>query len=246
MTKIIYQSMFYSLGVMLMALVFVIQPTDSPEVNKFQKEIKSRFVSAGQELLAGPSVAEPFVLVWSGVASFYDESSTQAIALLQDQALTDLALSFNADYQLHLALAENPLPLRVATEEPLTNIVPEGLVASGFHLVNYPDSTLAYDDTDFILDPEFNENRAYEQYAGSHSEEVALDDVANGLNGGRVAGESTVATEWLAASASSAPVWVTVNDSITNYPYCVGIFNGTVNSYPGTCATESRGKIYEN
>jgi hypothetical protein len=247
MTKLIYQSMFYSLGALLMALIFVVQPTTSPEVNKFQSDLKNQFAVASQQLLAGPSAVEPLVLVWSGVSAFYDESSVQALALMQDDALINLALNFNSDYQLSLAMAQNPIPFRLATEDPIMNIVPDGLVASEYYQVNYPGlAALAYDDPDFILDPEFDENRAYKQF-GSHkfSNNGNIETIEVPTQG-RVAGESTVSPEWVAASVNPVPTWMTIHDSITNYPYCVSVFNGTVNSYPGVCAKDDYGQVYEN
>jgi hypothetical protein len=84
-------------------------------------------------------------------------------------------------------------------------------------------------EAELLIDPYFNEDLAYfEEY------------------GGVVAGESTHVDENEQEFQAPAVVWTTINDSITGYPYCVGIFNATVNSYPGPCAEEDNFKIRQN
>lgn len=76
-----------------------------------------------------------------------------------------------------------------------------------------------------LLDPHFNEDLAYTENFG-----------------GVVAGESVDVSQEKAAPV----VWMTINDSITEFPYCVAVFNGTINSYPGACAEDNLSPIYEN
>jgi hypothetical protein len=72
-------------------------------------------------------------------------------------------------------------------------------------------------EADLLLDPYFHEDLVYmEEY------------------GGVVAGESISVSEEARPEAD----WKTITDSITGYPFCLAIFNGEVNSYPGPCAQE--------
>jgi hypothetical protein len=210
MTKAVYQSMFVSLSALLMAVLFVLQPSPSPEMQEFKSQIHEQFAQAAMELIAGESFVEPFTLVWNSVNGFYSESADQAVALLDDDIIASLALIFNEEYQNNVAIVSAPMSARVlALEEPLLNIIPMGEAES-------------------LLDPYFSEDLAYIEHYG-----------------GVVAGESTDANH----DAEPPVAWMTINDSITTFPYCVAIFNGTINSYPGGCASDANNHltpVYEN
>lgn len=206
MTKAVYQSMFVSLSALLMAVLFVLQPTSNPDMEDFQSRIRGQFAQAATELIAGESFTEPFALVWNSVYGFYSESADQAIALLEDDGITSLALMFNSDYLFDVEVASAPLIARAPYEEALMNIIPMSEVES-------------------LIDPYFNEDLAY------------VDNF-----GGTIAGESIDISE-----EEPAPlVWMTITDSITAFPYCVAVFNGTINSYPGACAADTLTPVYEN
>jgi hypothetical protein len=228
MTKAVYQSMFISLSALLLAVLFVVQPTDSQDMKAFQNQIKEQFAQASMQLLRGPNLGEPFALVWSSVDAFYAESATAAIALLQNDALSDLALLFDSNYEQNMEVAFAPIVGRIIepTEEALLNIVP-------------------YDENEYLLDPYFNDDLVY-----------MLDE--NGEVSGIVAGESIDASDVPADSqvrsqpeeplVQRPPVtWMTITDSITGQPNCVAIFNGTINAYAGPCAKEDAIiQLYEN
>lgn len=212
--------MFVFLSTLLMAVLFAVSPTGDAEVTAFQKDLHQKFSSAAAQVIGGYDYAEPFQLVWATATDFYSQSSEQALALLEpDQVFMDLAMSFNSNYVEDMRIASSGFILRPPSEDALLNIVP-------------------MDENETILDPYFDENLAYLQ-----------------INGGIVAGESIdiyeeqeIADEQVIEPPVTAPtvVWATINDSITGYPYCVGIFNGTINSYPGPCAEEHDTKVYEN
>jgi hypothetical protein len=208
MTKAVYQSMFISLSALLMAALFVLQPTSSPEMDEFQSQVREQFASAAHELMAGESFAAPFALVWNSVDAFYSESADQAVALLDDRALASLVLMFDSDYLSDIEIAAGPMVARAPQEEALINIIPMSEAES-------------------LLDPYFREDLAYVQ-----------------LNGGTVAGESIDASQPM--EDEPPLVWMTITDSITEFPYCVAVFNGTINSYPGACASDDSNPIYEN
>jgi hypothetical protein len=210
MTRAIYQSMFLSLSALLMAALFVLQPTADQDMQKFQSEIRGHFAQAASELVAGESFAEPFALVWTSVNNFYTISADESVALLEDSTLSDIALMFDADYFSNMAMIQAPRVARVVQEEALLNIVPMSDEASS-------------------IDPYFNEDLAYSPDG-------------NGV----VAGDSIDASAEVPMEPAQKVTWITLNDSITNFPYCVAVFNGTVNSYPGACARDEIAKVYEN
>lgn len=211
MVKALYQSMFVSLSALLLAALFVLQPTSNTDHSVFQDTIKEQFAAAALELIGDESfITEPISLVWTSVNAFYSESADEAIALLDNPGFTNLALMFDGEYQLAVQSLRTPVIARAPYEEPLLNIVP-------------------MDDVESLLDPNFSEDLAYEQ----NYLQLEKD--------GRVAGISTeVDVEVVEEPVQTAPpvVWMTVNDSITSVPYCVAVFNGEVNSYPGVCAEE--------
>ena len=219
MVKALYQSMFVSLSALLLAALFVLQPTNNTDHSVFQDTIKEQFATAALQLVGEESFTEPISLVWSSVHEFYSESTDEAIALLEDRSLTSLALKFDVQYQLAMQAVNAPVLAQASLEEPLLNIVP-------------------MEDVESLLDPNFSEELAYQQ----NSMQPEVD--------GRVAGISTdIDVEVVAdPEPKTVPVvWMNVNDSITNYPYCVAIFNGEVNSYPGKCAQDdSLYHVYEN
>jgi hypothetical protein len=201
MTRAVYQSMFIFLSMLLLAVLFVVQPTKDESLAQFQNEIKQQFATAAAEVLGDQNYSEPFAFVWYGVEQFYNQSTVETLALIQpNEGLIDFALTLDGDYQADLETGAERIVRRPATEEPVLDIVP---VALG----------------EEIIDPYFNEDLAYHEEFG-----------------GVVAGESIDVNE---EEIKLPPViWVTVNDSISGYPYCVGIFNGEINSYPGVCAEE--------
>lgn len=206
--------MFVFLSTLLLAVLFVLQPTDNSEMNIFKAEIKQQFAVAASELMGGESVAEPFAVVWSSVAAFYDESTTQAIALLDNETFVQMALALMPSYKEDLRIASTPVVARaiLPTEDALLNIIP-------------------YSENEIFLDPYFSEDLAYMP------------------EGGRILGESIrVDAETKLEPTRAVPVvWTNLNDSITGEAYCVAIFNGTVNSYPGMCAKdEASAPVYEN
>ena len=218
MVKALYQSMFVSLSALLLAALFVLQPTSNTEHSVFQDTIKEQFAAAALELIEGESFTEPISLVWSSVNDFYSESADSAIALLEDQSLSSLALMFDGEYQLAVETLAAPVIARAPYEEPLLNIVP-------------------MEDVESLLDPNFSEDLAYQQISAQPEED------------GQVAGVSIEADMLVASEPEpqQAPVvWLTVRDSITSYPYCVAVFNGTVNSYPGACAKDETQHVYAN
>jgi hypothetical protein len=217
MTKAVYQSMFVSLSALLMAALFVLQPADSQEMKDFQSSLRQQFTQAATQLVEGESFTEPFALVWSSVDSFYSESANEAIALLHDDSITSLALMFNGDYQLDREIAAAPV---IARNDVYVEEALTNIVPDNFVAAIVPD------EVESLLDPNFNEDLVYDQ-----------------ATGGRVAGES-IGTD---PQPEPAPVvWMTISDSITAYPYCVAIFNGSINSYPGACAKDERAPVYEN
>jgi hypothetical protein len=206
MIKAVYQSMFVSLSALLMAVLFVLQPTSNPDMEDFQSRVRGQFAQAATELMAGESFTQPFALVWNSVHSFYSESANEAIALLEDDTIATLALIFDSEYLLDKEIAAAPVIARAPYEEPLANIIPMSEAES-------------------LLDPYFNEDLVYENNSG-----------------GVVAGESIDISQ-----EEPVPlVWMTITDSITEFPYCVAVFNGTINSYPGACANDSLTTVYEN
>jgi hypothetical protein len=206
MTKAVYQSMFVSLSALLMAVLFVLQPTGNQDMKDFQSQVSQKFAQAATELLAGENIVEPLALVWNSVNGFYAESADEAIALLDDGGIATLALMFDSEYLYDIEIASAPILARAPLEEALTNIIPMNEVES-------------------LIDPYFNEDLAHV-----------------GDFGGTVAGESVDVSE----EAATPVVWMTINDSITSFPYCVAVFNGTINSYPGACAKDDLKHVYEN
>lgn len=208
MKRVVYQSMFASLSALLLAVLFVLQPTDNPELKNFQGLVQEQFAQATMEVLGDLNYVEPIALVWSSVESFYEETADQTIALIEDDALVSFALMFNAEYLSDVEVASSPIAMRAPTEEAVYNIIPMS-------------------EAETLLDPLFNEDLAYVEEFG-----------------GTVAGESITVDEQQQPEIKKAPVvWMTITDSITGYPYCVGIFNATVNSYPGVCATEEESAV---
>ncbi len=204
MTKAVYQSMFVLLGMLLMAALFVMQPTNQPELAKFQSDVKSKLVTATQQVFGSQDYSEPFALIWATTENFYNGATDEAIALLQpDEAFMSLALSFDADY--NAAVASNPTVLALVprNEAPLYGIVPTG-------------------NPEALIEPSFNDDAAY-----YHSE-----------FGGVVAGTSIELSDEGIIEGPHKATWLDLKDSITGDAYCVAIFDGTVNTYPGTCARE--------
>lgn len=78
-------------------------------------------------------------------------------------------------------------------------------------------------DAESLLDPYFSEDNNYARQ-------------------GLVAGESITGDQPDPAPAT----WLNVPDSISGQIYCVGIFDGSVNVYAGTCAYDDIKKSYEN
>jgi len=150
MTKAVYQSMFVSLSMLLLALLFVISPTEDKDLLSFQENIKNKFAQATVEVIGYQSFTEPFAFVWSTVEEFYDESATAAIALLQpDESFTELALMFSSQYQVDKLVAGTQIAMRPPTEDAVLNIVPMSEAES-------------------LLDPYFNEDLAYvEEFGGT-------------------------------------------------------------------------------
>lgn len=194
-----------------MAALFVLQPTNDADMNKFRAEVGQKFAHAATELMAGESFAEPLTLVWNSVYDFYSASADQAIALLDDEGIAQLALMFDSEYLADVEVVSKPLVMRtLMQEEALLNIIP-------------------MDETESLLDPNFREDLAYV-----------------GNSQGQVAGESVD----ISSEVTSPPVvWMTIQDSITEFPYCIAVFNGTINSYPGACAVDDESnsaRVYEN
>ncbi|MBX4188329.1 MAG: hypothetical protein KW793_04325 [Candidatus Doudnabacteria bacterium] len=163
MTRAIYQSMFVSLSMLLMAVFFVVQPSDKEEMKAFQTQLKEEFSIASAEILQGESFVEPFAFVWSSISNFYDVSANEALALLQpDSAFNDLAMMFNKEYQANLKIAAVPVLPHPPTEDALINIVP-------------------VDENEFLLDPYFNEDLAYgilgEGVVAGESIDIYEDDI---------------------------------------------------------------------
>jgi hypothetical protein len=218
----VYQSMFGFLSALLLALLFILQPTSDKDLIVFQKEVHSQFAQATTELVAGESLVEPFAFIWSTVNSFYDQSANEALALIQpDEAFSDLVMSFIPSYHENLKVASAPFVTNLPHEEPIYNIVP-------------------MNDAEALLDPYFSHDLLTTE-------------------GGVVAGESidisrepfdgdTQVDNLENNNVALVPVtWVTINDSITGAPNCVAIFDGTVNTYPGSCAQENAIiEVYEN
>lgn len=220
MARAAYQFMFISLSAILFAVFFIVSPTQEADVAKFQNEIKEKFATAATQAWGKSSVVEPLVLVWNSMDVFYTESATQTLALIKpSESFIETVLAFDGNYQASKQIAAAPMVVRPPQEEPIYNIVPTS-------------------PSENLIDPFFNENLAY-----------ILDDE------GKVAGESVgleevmedeeLGYEYVPAPMRTA-MWVTLNDSITGVPYCVSIFNGELNSYPGTCARDSETLIYEN
>jgi hypothetical protein len=219
MVRAAYQSMFVFLSALLLAALFAVAPSGDKEVAAFQKDLHQKFFTAAAQVIGGYDYAAPFQLVWATASDFYSESSQSALALLEpEQSFINLVMSFDRAYVENIQLAAAPFVLRPPTDDSLHNIVP-------------------MDENELLLDPYFNDDLAYLK-----------------INGGMVAGESIDIYQKSAADQPLPPpqpqvppvVWMTIADSITGYPYCVGIFNGTINSYPGQCAEEYDTNVYEN
>jgi hypothetical protein len=150
MTKVLYQSMFVFLSIALMAVLFVMQPTDDKDMQAFKSEVQDMFVTAAHQVMGDQSVVEPFAFVWTVTQDFYGQSADQALALLKpDDSLVELALMFDGEYLLDKEMIQAPVITRAASEEPVQ------LVA------------LQHNETEDLLDPNFDEDLAYvEDFGG--------------------------------------------------------------------------------
>jgi hypothetical protein len=220
MTKALYQSMSVFLGVIAIAVFFVMQPSDDVEVQSFQADIRQMFVQATKELVGDQSFTEPFAMIWTVADNFYKQSADQAIALIQPtDEIVELSLALDSDYQVAKANYSAPLVMRAPFEEPISLVSLSRPAPQEELAVN--------DDPESVLDPKFDEDLAYVEEFG-----------------GKIAGESVDVGPQDPKAHSQ---WLDLTDSITGEAYCVAIFYGTVNTYPGACAKEEEQTvIYAN
>jgi len=208
--------MFGFLGALLMALLFVITPTETPEVTAFQLDVQGLFKSAATEAWGSDSVTEPFALIWSASEDFYAQTADQAIALLEPmESVTRLALSFDSGYLLAVETFTAPRIVKAPHEAPLYNIIPMP------------------DDAERLLDPSFSEILAYGESDERLGGQVLGESTSAQEESGSLAAEEDVA---LPSVPQQQANWVEVSDSITGGTHCVAVFYGTVNSYAGPCA----------
>jgi len=179
------QQLFYALSIfVLMMAIFVIRPSSVPVVASLQNDMKQKFSVAWQATMSDASYFEAVTTVYDGVADFYDQAASSAIALLnQPQQDEQMYLAFNSAY----------------------HFVADAFVA--------PDRTLAMREVRTIKTKPGLAREVEPHVLGARTEETTPLNKPNS--------------------------WVTIADNTTGQLYCLAIYNGEVNKYPGTCPEES-------
>ncbi len=92
---------FYTLSAfVLMMAFFLLQPSKNPEVAQLQSQMGQQFSVAWQQTIGDQPYFEEFAVIFDGVKSFYEQSATAVVALMEDKAMDrDLAFVFKTAYQ---------------------------------------------------------------------------------------------------------------------------------------------------
>jgi hypothetical protein len=132
-------SIYYGLAIFVVgAVVFVMHPSNVPEMTNWQNGIKHEFATAFKQTMGDQPWFSDFELVYDSVNNFYTQSSDATIALLaQPDTDSDIAYIFKEVYLsfahaikppantlAYKDLPLPPMPPNFMTEEPLYNIVP--------------------------------------------------------------------------------------------------------------------------
>jgi hypothetical protein len=91
---------FYILhGFALMTALFVLQPSQRPEVAALQSTIKHQFSVAWQETIGDQPYFTEVAVIFDGVSDFYHQAATISLALVKDESTDrDLAYIFSTAY----------------------------------------------------------------------------------------------------------------------------------------------------
>ncbi len=209
----------------LFGMMFVISPTSSADVEKFQQGIVEQFQVAFEQVVGDVDLVEPLDLVWSGMESFYDQGSTQVLAMIPvvevpEEVPVALANAKTATISFFAKGLENVLPQpraespTVALGEPVYNIVPPFNVPdlAAYNVIRVEELAIVKTE----IDPGQSETTTF----------VSVSDSPPAVAGVSIAAEEPV---------NSSQPWVTLKDNLTGQLYCVAIYNNEVNKYLGEC-----------
>jgi hypothetical protein len=207
------QFFYYSAGIFLFLILFLVQPSQVAETGQLQEQVQKEFAAVFSDLVKKSEPLADLGLIFNGVDEFYIQSSQELMALLEIQdnpaqvemlidhvafataQLFDLTSPINDNYPVAVSAA----PL-VRTE--LSQLVPD---ISYFDASSYvtvePTPSIPTEQADLKTQPE-------------------------------VAGSST---DWSEPANNATKPWVTLRDNVTGRDYCVSIYNDEVNKYQGEC-----------
>lgn len=136
-------AIFYALSIFVLGTaLFVLQPSQKPEVAELQGVIKQQISIAWQQTWGDRPFLAEVGDVYDGIAEFYNQSSNATVALLAaPDSDRDIAFVLQAVYSDFAdvfrdspsSVAEAPqpiLPEKFMTESPIYNIVPSTTTAA--------------------------------------------------------------------------------------------------------------------
>lgn len=203
------ESIYFGLASLVLgSALFVMQPSHTPEVFAMQQEVTHEFAVAWEQTIGDQPWFTDVALFYESIASFYDQSATVLISLLESpEADADIAYVFSEVYRTIAASFHGTASTGIAyTEVQLPEVGPTFMTQEPlYNLVPYREVVKTIDESSFAL------------------------------NSGTVSGVSI--TNHDPANSLQTP-WVTLADNATGQLYCLAVYNGTVNQYLGPCNYE--------
>jgi hypothetical protein len=113
------QKLFYALSIfLLMTAIFILRPSEVPEVTSLQKQMKQQFSIAWQQTMGDASYFDGLDNVYRGVQGFYIQAADSTIALLaQPDRDAEIYYVFGRTYQILADVFKDPAPT-VAVSKP--------------------------------------------------------------------------------------------------------------------------------
>jgi hypothetical protein len=205
------QFFYFSAGIFLFLILFLLQPSPVAETSKLQDQVQKEFTAVFSDLVRQSEPLADLGLIFNGVDQFYFQSSQELMALLEVQD-NPVQVEMLID---HVAFATAEL---FDFTGSINNNYPIAITAAPILRSEFNASEIAYFDTSITVEP-----------SPSVSTEPTADLVSQPP---QVAGSST---HWSEPVNNAVKPWVTLRDNVTGRDYCVSIYNNEVNKYPGEC-----------